>query len=71
MNGSTWSDSVGLHLNNDKSCVLNYVTKKSLNLFCALSRDSVILSVSSLSLLDVSFSSDFSWNLHVQNVVNK
>ena len=47
----TWSDSVGLYLNNDKSCVLNYVTKKSLNLSCVLSRDSVILStVSSVSL---------------------
>lgn len=68
----SWSDSVGLRLNREKSCVMNYITKKSLNLVSVKANDGVILpTVSSLRLLGVTFSSDFTWNLHVQNIVNK
>ena len=68
----SWSDSVGLSLNREKSCIMNYITKKSLNLVSVKANDGVILStVSSLRLLGVTFSSDFSWNLHVKNIVNK
>jgi hypothetical protein len=68
----TWSTSVGLCLNLSKSSVMNYVTKKSLTLAPILSDDGVpIPTVSSLRLLGVTFSCDFTWNAHVQNVVNK
>ncbi|MEL7308637.1 MAG: reverse transcriptase family protein, partial [Pseudomonadota bacterium] len=68
----SWSDSVGLRLNRNKSCVMNYITKKSLNLVSITCDDGVTLStVSSLRLLGVIFSSDFSWNLHIQSILNK
>ena len=67
-----WSNSHGLNLNQEKSCVMNYVTKRSLNVVNVTSNDGTILStVSSLSLLGVTFSCDFTWNLHVHKVVNK
>ena len=53
---------------------MNYITKKSLHLSstCITCDDGVTLStVSSLRLLGVIFSSDFSWNLHVQFILNK
>ena len=68
----SWSESVGLSLNREKSCIMNYITKKSLNIASIQTNDGASLStVSSLRLLGVTVSSDFTWNLHVNNIVNK
>ncbi len=67
-----WSRSVGLHLNYSKCVVMNCVTKKSLDL-CSIrtAEDNVLASVSSLRLLGVTFSSDLTWNVHVEEIVKK
>ncbi|MEL7308758.1 MAG: reverse transcriptase domain-containing protein [Pseudomonadota bacterium] len=67
-----WSRSVGLCLNYGKCVVMNCVTKKSLDL-CEIrtADDNVLASVSSLHLLGVTFSSDLTWNLHVEEIIKK
>lgn len=67
-----WSSGVGLTLNCDKSFVLNFVTKMSLNLQPVTTHDGVVIStVSSIKLLGLTMSCDFSWNIHVDNIVKK
>ena len=67
-----WSDSVGLCLNFEKSCVMNCVTKRSLLMSPIFSSDgSTINAVSSLRLLGVTFSSDLSWNEHFSLIASK
>ena len=67
-----WSRSVGLSLNFEKCCVMNYVTNKCLTFDSLVSADGdVLTTVSSLKLLGVTFSCDFSWNLHVNDIVRK
>ena len=71
-NIEVWSHSHGLRLNQETSCVMNYVTKRSLIFVNVTSNDGSILStVSSLCLLGVIISCDFTWNVHVHKVVNK
>ena len=67
-----WSTKVGLFLNYEKSCILDFRTKNCLTLKSVQSADgSPINNVSSLKLLGVTFSCDFSWNSHVSVVVKK
>jgi len=67
-----WSRSVGLTLNHSKSFVMNYVTKKSLNLQDVMTdAGAPISTVTSISLLGVTLSCDFSWNIHIDNIVKK
>ena len=67
-----WSDSVGLCLNFEKSCVMNCVTKRSLLMSPIFSSDgSTINAVSSLRLLGVTFSSELSWNEHFSLIASK
>ena len=64
-----WSSSVGLTLNSDKSFVLNYVTTMSLNLQPVTIHDGVVIStVSSIKLLGLTMSCDFSWNTHIDSI---
>lgn len=67
-----WAQAVGLHLNYQKSCVMNCVTKKNLSLEpVASTSEEYIPIVTSVKILGVIFSSDLSWNLHVNQIVKK
>jgi hypothetical protein len=67
-----WSSANSLPVNNSKSCVFDIVTKKSLTLFPVTHSDgSFLKSVSSISLLGLTFSADLKWNFHFDAMMKK
>ena len=66
-----WADRRGLPINLSKCNVMDIVTKKDLILHPIVSSDLSIKSVSCVTLLGVSFTSDMKWNTHVNNIVSK
>ena len=67
-----WSNNIGLYLNYQKSVIMNFNTKKSLQLSCVFSANGTPIScVTSHKLLGVTFSTNLSWNSHVSDVVSK
>ena len=67
-----WTVSVGLSLNLSKSCVMNCITKRSLNIAPVVTVSGAALNtVTSIRLLGVIFSSDLTWNEHFSYIVSK
>ena len=67
-----WCDTVGLSLNFEKSCIMNCVTKKSFDVCPIFTKcGTPIVTVTSLRLLGVTFSSSLTWNDHFSFVISK
>ena len=68
----SWSQSVSLPINYEKSCVMDIVTKRNLCFSpVAVNADYVLKNVESFCYLGVSISSDLKWNVHVNMTVKK
>ena len=67
-----WSTTNCLPINTSKSRVLDIVTKRSLTLSPVILVDgSPLKSVSSVTILGLTFSSNLKWNLHFDNIMKK
>jgi len=67
-----WADSVQLPINFDKCCVLDFITKRSIQLHPICRSSSLCLKqVSSFRFLGVEVSGDFKWNNHFDFVLRK
>ena len=62
-----WSSEVGLTLNVDKCCVMDIITKRGL----CLHPISGLVNKNHTKILGVTFSSDLSWNRHIDNIVSR
>ena len=68
----TWADAIQLPINFEKCCVLDFVTKRSLQLFPIYRSPSLhIKQVSSFRFLGVVVSADFKWNAHFDFILKK
>ena len=67
-----WADSIQLPINFDKCCVLDFVTKRSLQLLPIRCCSSLYLKqVSNFRFLGVKMSVDFKWNTHFDFILKK
>ena len=67
-----WSSDVSLPINFEKCKVMDFITKKNLELSpVPVSPGKNLQSVSSLTFLGVTLSDDFRWNIHFDNVLAK
>jgi len=70
----SWAQTVKLPLNLDKCCVMDFVTKRDMQLppiRLTENSSNCLAQVQSMCFLGVTFSNDFKWNLHFQNLIKK
>ena len=68
----SWSEGAGLQLNLSKCSVTNFVTSRSLSCGAIHDLSGTALQMShTVKILGVTFSDDFKWNVHFENVVRK
>ena len=71
-NLAEWANSHNLPINFSKCSVMDIVTKQSISLRPIFMSDDVLSkSVSSVTILGVTFAADMKWNQHVCKVVSK
>ena len=69
----SWSKNIGLSINYEKCSIMNCTTKKFMSLPQIPSRETseIIVTVSHLKLLGITFSEDLSWREHISIIVKK